>query len=134
MIRPTAAAADTPRVEMAHGPRVIATTNCGSVAAHIARAEAAEAALTAALQRIDLLTTALRMPDADRRQWALSDLVATRGYFNRSDLTRAFGVSEAQAAIDIRRFRQAYPYVVTYNQRAKRYERAPTPPTPETSR
>lgn len=71
----------------------------------------------------DRLREALTTPDADRRQWFLSELVTRQGYFNRRDLCEAFGISVPQAAIDIARWLKTQPLEsVTYNKSAKRYE------------
>lgn len=68
------------------------------------------------------LRQALTLPDADRRQWFISDLLAERGYFNRSDICNAFGVSVPQASLDIRRWLDSNPSAATYNMTSKRYE------------
>lgn len=78
-------------------------------------------------REIEQMRIALRMPDADRRQWFLSDLIARVGHFNRADLCTAFGVSVPQASHDIRRFIEAFPHVATYNKSTKRYERKELP-------
>lgn len=74
--------------------------------------------------RISSLEVALTMPDADRRQWALADLIARQGYFNRSDLCAMFEISVPQASADIQRFIGNHPHVAIYNKSSKRYERA----------
>lgn len=83
----------------------------------------AQKRITALEQERDTLKAALKMPDADRRQWLLSELVATKGYFNRIDLCEAFGISIPQASTDIRRFLTAFPGLVEYDKTAKRYAR-----------
>lgn len=72
---------------------------------------------------IDRLRQALTLPDADRRQWFISDLLDRRGYFNRSDICEAFGVSVPQASLDIRKWIERNPDAATYNMSSKRYER-----------
>ncbi len=79
--------------------------------------------ITALEQERDTLKAALKMPDADRRQWLLSELVSTIGYFNRADLCEAFGISIPQASTDIRRFLTKFPGLVEYDKTAKRYAR-----------
>ncbi len=83
--------------------------------------------LDEAAMEIGRLREALRMPDADRRLWRLSEIIATVGHFNRADLCREFGVSIPQASKDIGRWLEAHPHASTYNRSAKRYERAPVP-------
>lgn len=93
------------------------------IPALIAALEASEAARVKAEQERDALKEALKMPDADRRQWLLSELVSAKGYFNRVDLCEAFGISIPQASTDIRRFLTAFPGLVEYDKTAKRYAR-----------
>lgn len=45
-----------------------------------------------------------------------------KGYVNRADLMGHFGISIAQASIDIREFKRQYPKAMRYNLSAKRYE------------
>ena len=66
---------------------------------------------------------AICLPDAERRQRRLSELLDARGFFNRSDLCREFGISTAQASHDICRFLTRHPKAAFYNPSAKRYER-----------
>ncbi len=58
----------------------------------LAALEASETARVKAERERDALIEQLKMPDADRRQWLLSELVSTIGYFNRADLCEAFGI------------------------------------------
>lgn len=88
----------------------------------IARALLAERERSAA--EITALKAWGRMPDAQRRQWWLSNLIATRGYFNRSDLTAEFVISIPQASKDIQVWLKANPNTAVYNDSAKRYDRA----------
>lgn len=45
-----------------------------------------------------------------------------KGIVNRTDLTDLFGVSLAQASMDIQRYQELNPEAMTYNLRLKRYE------------
>lgn len=78
--------------------------------------------LLALTARVAELEAALRLPDADRRQWYLSELIATKGYFNRKDLCEHFKISTPQASADIRRFTSEFPELTTYNKSLKRYD------------
>lgn len=69
------------------------------------------------------LEAQLRSPDKDRRHRYISGLLCTRGYFNRSDITGAFGVSVPQASADIQLWLKVNPGEASYNASAKRYER-----------
>jgi hypothetical protein len=75
-------------------------------------------------QEIDRLRAALVMPDADRRQWFISDLLATNGHFNRAQIGKAFNVSIPMVSLDIRRWLEENPGRAIYNPSSKRYERA----------
>jgi hypothetical protein len=44
------------------------------------------------------------------------------GEVNRSDLTRVFGLSEAQASADLQAYQELNPGAMAYNMRTKRYE------------
>lgn len=46
------------------------------------------------------------------------------GTVNRSDLSRVFGVSQAQASADLQKYQQMNPGVLVYNLKRKRYEGA----------
>lgn len=81
------------------------------------------ARITAIEAERDALKEALKMPDADRRQWFLSELVSSKGYFNRANLCEAFGISTPQASTDIRRFLTKFPGLIEYDKTAKRYAR-----------
>lgn len=60
---------------------------------------------------------------AEQRQGFIRDQLESRGYLNRADLCRAFGISTPQASMDIQTFLRTNPYAATYNNSAKRYER-----------
>lgn len=100
---------------------VSARNNIASVAAYVADLEAERDAAKAENER---LRKALTMPDADRRQWRLAELIATVGHFNRSDLRRDFGISIPQASADIKRFIVNHPHVAKYDRTLKMYVRA----------
>lgn len=74
-----------------------------------------------------LQIAALRMtenfPLKEKRQWFLGEKFKRDGYFNRSDLINAFGISVPQASADIKRFLADYPSQIAYNPSSKRYER-----------
>lgn len=65
---------------------------------------------------------ALTLPDAERRLFFISELLAKRGYFNRADLCSTFGISVPQASIDIRKWMAANNGEAFYNKATKRYE------------
>lgn len=100
---------------------VVARNNIASVAAYVADLEAERDAAKAENER---LRKALTMPDADRRQWRLAELIATVGHFNGSDLRRDFGISIPQASADIKRFIVNHPHVAKYDRTLKMYVRA----------
>ncbi len=66
---------------------------------------------------------ALKLSDADTRQWFIGDLVRKHGHFNRSDICGTFKVSVPQASEDIKRWVVKNPNRITYNTASKRYER-----------
>ena len=86
------------------------------------RALAAEAKADRLAAEVERLEVALRLPDADRRLWFISGLLARNGHFNRRDICEAFNVSIPQASLDIKRWLAAHPCAATYNPRSKRYE------------
>lgn len=56
-----------------------------------------------------------------RIDWIV-DTVRIYGFINRKHIQRKFGVSTPQAALDIKRARQAHPNLMAYNTVKKRYE------------
>lgn len=84
--------------------------------------DAAEARVKVLEDRVKLLEEGLRLPDAKRRLWFISDILATRGAFNRSDLCNAFGISVPQASKDIQNWMKRHPNTAIYNKSTKRYE------------
>ena len=69
--------------------------------------------------------TAAEMPGKWFQRYRLAwidDMIHVYGFVNREHLMRKFGISTAQAAIDLRRFQRRYPNRVSYNLSAKRYE------------
>jgi len=75
----------------------------------------------AAVVRIADLEAIIKLPDAKRRQWFISDTVNTTGRLNRADICEAFGVSVPQASADIKQWVADNPGVLTYDKSAKRY-------------
>lgn len=73
--------------------------------------------------RVEELEAVLKLSDKERRQFWLTDLIRSRGYFNRSDLEAAFGISTPQASGDIQVWLAANPDMAVYNKTSKRYER-----------
>lgn len=55
-----------------------------------------------------------------RMQW-IAETLRVFGFINRAHIQRKFGVSEPQAAIDLRLFTERYPGAMTYDKSAKRY-------------
>ncbi|MRN43427.1 MULTISPECIES: hypothetical protein [unclassified Brucella] len=101
--------------ELLAAERALAETATRQNALLWKRNEALKAKLAAAEK-------ALTMPDAERRLFFISDLLARQGYFNRADLCDAFGVSVPQASIDIRKWLETHNGAVAYNKKSKRYE------------
>lgn len=75
---------------------------------------------------------ALTLPDAERRLFFISELLAKRGYFNRADLCSTFGISVPQASIDIRKWMAANNGEAFYNKATKRYEGGDCPASEDT--
>lgn len=73
-------------------------------------------------QERDQLKAALKLSDADRRQWFISFCLKKFGHFNRGDICNTFGVSVPQASLDIRKWLETNPTDATYNTSSKRYE------------
>lgn len=94
----------------------------GQVRGQLDRMLTAEARVKVLEVRIKLLEEGLRLPDAKRRLWFISDILATRGAFNRSDLCSSFGISVPQASKDIQNWLKRHPNSAIYNKSTKRYE------------
>lgn len=60
---------------------------------------------------------------ATHRQAWIKEALASAGHIRREDIKRQFGVSVAQASLDLRRFQEENPGLLSYNKTAKRYER-----------
>lgn len=60
-----------------------------------------------------------------RRQQFLDALAMWEGGFNRADLERRFGVSTAQASLDVRDYLEAAGAAIAYDKTLKRYVTAP---------
>jgi ABC-type uncharacterized transport system YnjBCD substrate-binding protein len=58
------------------------------------------------------------------RQGWIAETVRIFGFINREHIEKKFGISTPQASIDLQRFIDANPGVLTYNRAAKRYEAA----------
>lgn len=67
----------------------------------------------------------------------IADRVLARGRVNRHEIQTEFGISQAQASVDLRDYQRLQPGVVTYDASAKAYVRAalakasPAPSDPE---
>jgi hypothetical protein len=65
-----------------------------------------------------------------RQEW-IAETVRVFGFINREHIERKFGVSTAQASIDLREFQashpegESHPEAIHYNKSAKRYEVTP---------
>lgn len=55
-----------------------------------------------------------------RMDW-IAETLRVFGFINRAHIERKFGVSVAQAAIDLREFQKRHPNAMTYDRSAKRY-------------
>lgn len=62
----------------------------------------------------------------DQRQRHIRDCLTERGQVNRSDLMATFGISSAQASLDLRRYQREHPGAVTYDATRKAYIPTPT--------
>lgn len=62
--------------------------------------------------------------ERQRREW-ITETLHVFGYINRDHLIRKFGISSAQASIDINRYLKRRPDSMTYNTSLKRYEAKP---------
>lgn len=58
---------------------------------------------------------------ASHRQDWIADMLRVYGFINRQHLSRKFGISTAQAAIDFRAFNEANPDAMKYDARKKIY-------------
>lgn len=56
-----------------------------------------------------------------RQEW-IEETVRVFGFINRKHIERKFGVSTAQASLDLRVFQEAHPDAIRYNTTAKRFE------------
>ena len=73
-------------------------------------------------KQISQFKAAMKMPDAERRQWFIRYCLDTTGYFNRADICDAFSVSVPQASLDIRKWLDTNPTGAIYNASRRRYE------------
>lgn len=60
---------------------------------------------------------------ANYRQNWIADRLVSPGFVNRKNLSDQFGISTAQASIDLNRFMRERPGLMTYDKTAKRYVR-----------
>lgn len=58
---------------------------------------------------------------AERRLDYIDFRLLEAGTIRREDLVRTFGVSTAQASMDLNKFLASYPNAMTYDKTAKRY-------------
>lgn len=101
---------------------VIAIRRSASIDEIIAEMDRRGRVIEAMESEIGQLKAALKLPDADRRQWFISFHLKKFGYFNRGDICHTFGVSVPQASLDIKRWLETNPAIATYNASRKRYE------------
>lgn len=67
-------------------------------------------------------TTVNRMAWAeDYRQNWIAETLRVFGFIQRGHLERKFGISVAQASLDLRRFQAERPAIIAYDKTAKRY-------------
>lgn len=64
-------------------------------------------------------------PSAKLTRLIWIDVRLNIGTLNRSDLTRAFGISDPQAGNDIREYQVRFPKLITYDHRKRHYKRQP---------
>jgi hypothetical protein len=57
-----------------------------------------------------------------RLAW-IKESIEIFGQINRENIMRKFGVSTAQASLDLRAAQNRWPHMMTYNTSTKRYER-----------
>ena len=69
----------------------------------------------------------------NEKQWAAAERLRYiercafwRGFVNRADLQRTYGLSAAQASSDLQRYATLHPRALTYNLQRKRYEGSPS--------
>lgn len=62
----------------------------------------------------------MRWFDQHRMEW-IAETVRVFGFINREHIQRKFGISTAQAAVDLGRFQKRYPGVIVYDKSQKRY-------------
>ena len=55
-----------------------------------------------------------------RQEW-IAQTLRVFGFINRFHIMRMFGVSDAQASLDLRRFMREHPGAMAYDGSAKRY-------------
>lgn len=56
-----------------------------------------------------------------RQDW-IAEVVRIFGFINRTHIQRKFGISTAQASIDLQTYQRRNPDAVSYNKTAKRYQ------------
>lgn len=61
-----------------------------------------------------------------RMSW-IAETLRVFGFINRAHIERKFGVSQPQAALDLRLFQERHPSAMTYDKSAKRYVASETP-------
>lgn len=59
-----------------------------------------------------------------RMDW-IAETLRVFGFINREHIQKKFGVSPAQAAVDLREFREHRPMAMHYDNQAKRYVAGP---------
>lgn len=59
-----------------------------------------------------------------RQSW-IAETLHIFGYINREHIERKFGISTAQASLDLAAFQREFPEMITYNKSSKRFERSP---------
>lgn len=57
----------------------------------------------------------------DQRQEWIGETLRVFGFINRGHVERKFGISPAQASLDLQRFQKERPGAMTYDQSAKQY-------------
>jgi len=67
----------------------------------------------------------MRWFERQRIAW-IAEALAVFGYVNRYHLIRKFGVSQAQASMDLQTFQKHHPGAMAYNKSTKRYEATKT--------
>lgn len=77
--------------------------------------------------RLEAIQQAFYLPDAERRQFYLTDQLKTFGHFGRAGLCEKFKVSAPQASLDIQRWLREHPGEAVYNTSSRHYDRCATP-------